>query len=654
VATLKINGVTQDTTDPTGQTFVVRFNRTLTHNEREALPTILSMRFAETEVTGADSVTIRRAHAAFFTEPELRKKLKALIAEAVSLAKQHLSLQHKAEGQASVTRRMAEGPRSPPRRFQASRLRAQCESMKLPVTVDPRYHDAVLFDLDGAVTDTASVHDAAWKTMFDKFLAHRPASAQENYCPFSSDDYRRFVDGKPRYDGVADFLASRGIELPRGEPSDRGDDTVCGLGNRKQELLLQLVADGVPAFEPTVALVRKLRAAGVGTAIYSSSRNCERVLKAAGLADLFSVRVDGVVADELGLPGKPDPAVLYEAARRVGARAERSVVVEDAEAGVAAGRSGGFALVIGVDRTGHGADLLRHGADVVVGDLDEVAVATGDKRMSAIANALQSYGRVIGLVGVRRLMVALDYDGTLSPIVSDPGAARLVDGAAEALKHLAEQCPVAILSGRDLADIRDRVGVPGIWYAGSHGFELVGPDGQYQQNDAAAAAVPVLQRAAAELTEALAHIAGVRVEHKRFAVAVHYRQVAPQRIGEVVASAHRIGQREKLRVTSGRKVVELRPDIDWDKGTTLAWIRDQIDGQGNLLPCTSATTCPTKTHSTRCGSTASGSWSGTPRTATVDRPRSSRWKTPSRCAISSSAARIGLPTRPSPSCPRIL
>jgi beta-phosphoglucomutase-like phosphatase (HAD superfamily) len=197
--------------------------------------------------------------------------------------------------------------------------------MKLPVTVDPRYHDAVLFDLDGVVTDTASLHDAAWKTMFDEFLAHRPASAKENHSPFSSDDYRRFVDGKPRYDGVADFLASRGIELPRGEPFDRGADTVCGLGNRKREVFLQLVADGVPVFESTVALVRKLRAAGVGTAIYSSSRNCERVLKAAGIADLFSVRVDGVVADELGLPGKPDPAVLHEAARRVGAaRSARS------------------------------------------------------------------------------------------------------------------------------------------------------------------------------------------------------------------------------------------------------------------------------------------------------------------------------------------
>ena len=142
----------------------------------------------------------------------------------------------------------------------------------------------------------------------------------------------------------------------------------------------------------------------------------------------------------------------------------------------------------------------------------------------------------------------------------------------------AERCPVAILSGRDLADIRDRVAVPGLWYAGSHGFETVAPDGTYRQNGEAAAAVPVLERAAAELRENLADIKGSRVEHKRFAVAVHYRDVAASDIGEVVARTYRVGRREHLRVTNGRKVVELRPDVDWNKGTTLTWIRGQIEG----------------------------------------------------------------------------
>ncbi|HNM85752.1 MAG TPA: HAD hydrolase-like protein, partial [Mycobacterium sp.] len=189
--------------------------------------------------------------------------------------------------------------------------------MNRPVTIDPRLHDAVIFDLDGVVTDTASIHFAAWTEMFDDFLRRRPASDGEDHSPFTEADYQHFVDGKPRYDGVADFLASRGIELPRGRASDTGDDTVCGLGNRKQANFLARLRDGVPVFETTVLLVRKLAQAGVATAIYTSSRNCEQILREAGLSDLFAVRVDGVVADELGLPGKPDPAVLLESVRRL-------------------------------------------------------------------------------------------------------------------------------------------------------------------------------------------------------------------------------------------------------------------------------------------------------------------------------------------------
>ena len=179
--------------------------------------------------------------------------------------------------------------------------------------------------------------------------------------------------------------------------------------------------------------------------------------------------------------------MLLEATRRLGVRPQRCVVVENSDAGVAAGRDGGFALVIGIDGTGGADDLARNGADVVVADLADVAVRTGDKRISELPNALTSYGQLIGITSARESMLFLDYDGTLSPIVSDPDAATLVDGAAEALELVAAACPVAILSGRDLADIRTRVGIPGIWYAGSHGFELTGPDGTYHQNEAAAA-----------------------------------------------------------------------------------------------------------------------------------------------------------------------
>ena len=332
-----------------------------------------------------------------------------------------------------------------------------------------------------------------------------------------------------------------------------------------------------PLFAATVDLARKWRGIGVATAAHSSSPLCEHALKAAGVDDLFGVCIDGIA-------GEHGTAVLEEAVRRLGVRSQRSVVVEDTDAGVTAGRNGGFAVVIGIDRTGHADDMLRGGADVVVADVAEISVRVGDKRISELPNALESYGQLIGITSARESVLFLDYDGTLSPIVSDPGAARLGDGAAEALELVSEVCPVAILSGRDLADVRSRVGIPGLWYAGSHGFELVGPDGTHHCNDAAAVFVPVLARAAAELSQALAQIPGVRVEHKRFAVAVHYREVAPEHVDEIVALAHQLSQRDGLRVTSGRMLVELRPDLDWDKGTTLAWIRDRIDPSGSLVP----------------------------------------------------------------------
>ncbi len=186
----------------------------------------------------------------------------------------------------------------------------------------------------------------------------------------------------------------------------------------------------------------------------------------------------------------------------------------------------------------------------------------------------------------RHPAVFYDFDGTLSDIVNDPGAARPVAGASEALVKLAAQCPVAVLSGRDLADVRERVGLPGIWYAGSHGFELTAPDGTHHQNEAAAAAIPVLEQAAAELRAQIGSIPGVVVEHKRFGVAAHYRNAARDRVGEVSAAVRTAGRRDALRVTTGREVIELRPDIDWDKGKTLRWVIDHLHAadSGPLVP----------------------------------------------------------------------
>ncbi len=234
---------------------------------------------------------------------------------------------------------------------------------------------ACLFDLDGVLTKTAAVHAAAWKEMFDAFLHERAQRAGEQFLAFDAvADYDEYVDGRPRYEGVRSFLSSRGIELPRGEPSDSPDaQTVDGLGNRKNEIVLRLIEEhGVEAYAGSVRYVRAAQAAGLARAVVSSSTNCHQVLVAAGIDGLFQQRIDGVAAEREHLQGKPAPDTFLAGARALGVEPSQAAVFEDALAGVAAGRAGHFACVIGVDRVGQAQALREHGADVVVGDLAEL------------------------------------------------------------------------------------------------------------------------------------------------------------------------------------------------------------------------------------------------------------------------------------------
>jgi beta-phosphoglucomutase family hydrolase len=234
---------------------------------------------------------------------------------------------------------------------------------------------ACLFDLDGVLTQTAKVHAAAWKQMFDDYLSRRAGQPGEEFVAFDPvRDYDEYVDGKPRYEGVQSFLSSRGIELPPGTPDDPpAAETVDGLGNRKNEIVLAMIRErGVEPYQGSVRYVQAAREAGLRRAVVSSSTNCRDVLAAAGISDLFEEIVDGDVADRDHLKGKPAPDTFLAAARALGVPAHAAAVFEDALAGVQAGHAGRFGIVVGVDRAQQADALKAHGADVVVQDLAEL------------------------------------------------------------------------------------------------------------------------------------------------------------------------------------------------------------------------------------------------------------------------------------------
>ncbi|MCF8062190.1 MAG: trehalose-phosphatase [Deltaproteobacteria bacterium] len=438
--------------------------------------------------------------------------------------------------------------------------------------------DAVVFDLDGVITQTARVHAAAWKALFDEF---RDASGGR-WKPFDQEtDYPLYVDAKPRVDGIRSFLESRGLEMPEGSMKDpAGKATIHGLGNRKNQLFLEkLKRDGVEPYQSAVGLVRSLRERSVAAAVVSSSKNCVPVLESAGLAELFDVRVDGVLSEELGLKGKPAPDIFLEAAKRLKVQPERAVVLEDALSGVEAGRRGGFGRVIGVDRTGHASDLLEAGAHQVVEDLSEIELAA--RLTGELPSALHALGDLAGRFDRETPVVFLDYDGTLTPIVKKPEWAVLADDMRRALKTLSAVCTVGVVSGRDLQDVKQLVGLDDIVYAGSHGFDILGPERGRMNLQKGGNYLDDLDSAEASLDERLATIRGALVERKKYSIAVHYRNVDEEDVPAVQEAVDRVhDEHPRLKKGSGKKVFEIQPDIDWNKGRALLWILEALDLEG--------------------------------------------------------------------------
>ncbi len=450
-------------------------------------------------------------------------------------------------------------------------------------TLDRNQFDAVLFDLDGVLTDSAALHARSWKTLFDSVLEEREGIVR----PFDEDrDYRAYVDGKPRLDGIRSFLESRGMTLPEGESDDPPDTpTIHGLGSRKNALFLRTLAQhGVVTFPAAVRFLQQTREAGFKTALVSSSCNSRVLADKAGLIDLFDAWIDGEAVQTRGLKGKPAPDMFEAAAADLGVGPSRTVVIEDAIAGVEAGRRGGFGLVIGVDRTHHPGALAEAGADVVVSSLGDVAIAGVEtKPIEELPSALESIDVIFAGSDGRRMVVCLDYDGTLTPIVDRPELASLSKRMQRCLDRLADLATVAVISGRDLQDIQDLVGLDRLYYAGSHGFEISKPDGE-EKILHGMDHLPALDSAEQVLRDRLAQIEGVLVERKRLSLAVHYRLVGEDDRPKIKAIVDDVLARHfGLRRTLGKMVYDLQPDIDWHKGKAVRALLDAITPEGGEI-----------------------------------------------------------------------
>ncbi len=435
---------------------------------------------------------------------------------------------------------------------------------------------AVILDMDGVITKTAKVHAKAWKKMFDEFLEKREG---QNFRPLDLKiDYKRYIDGIPRLDGIRGFLKSRNIDIPEGNPDDDHEkNTVNGLGKRKNKIFRDVIEkNGVQVYEDTVEMIKKWEKENIKLAVISSSKNCKYIMEKSGLEDMFEVRVDGNTLKEENIRGKPEPDMFIKAAEYLNVKIEETIIIEDAIQGVQAGKKGKFACVVGVARNGEEKSLKEAGADIVVKKLTELSYMD-KKTPETLPNALKEIEELFAIKGSRKITIFLDYDGTLTPIISDPDAAELPDDNRKIITDLSNSTPVAIVSGRDLKDLKSKIEIDTVIYAGSHGFDITGPDGLEMVHESDKEVTPALDEAEKRLKEQLKDIRGAYIERKKFAIAVHYRNVDEKQVQKVKDAVQKEADRQDiLKTGSGKKILELKPNINWNKGYALDWLTEKL------------------------------------------------------------------------------
>jgi alpha,alpha-trehalase len=438
---------------------------------------------------------------------------------------------------------------------------------------------SAIFDMDGVITDTASIHFKAWKQIFDSYLQEQslPNGAGRS---FSHEDYLQYVDGMSRMDGVKRFLYSRGLIHSVEKPTKEEDQIVQKIADEKNEVFLELLdKDGVKVFESTIQLVKELKKHQVTAAVISSSKNCRDILTRANVIDLFDVLVDGQELARFNLKGKPAPDIFLEAAKRSNSKPQESIVVEDALSGVMAGKAGHFGLVIGIDRDkNHFEQYKKEGADIVVSDLSEIQVdqikEELKKNIPVLLDNIEEFAK--HLKG-KHLILFTDFDGTLTPIAQRPELAILSNEMIDVLYQLKQFCSIVVVSGRELSDVEEKVAINGLYYAGNHGFEIVGPEHFATKFEIGQEYLDVIRVTYEQLAEDLAGFENCIIENKHLSLSIHYRLVDPQQVPIIEQIVQNYAAHNpKLAMHYGKKVFEIRPNINWNKGKALEYILDKL------------------------------------------------------------------------------
>jgi trehalose 6-phosphate phosphatase len=439
---------------------------------------------------------------------------------------------------------------------------------------------AVVFDID-TILDTERLHHTVWKQVLNEFL-------NNNYpekAPLSEEEYDRFIAGKPKIERIKNLLDSREVSLSFGSHEDPpGEKSICALENQKSRLFNQLlVAASTNYHKQIYNRIIEWKEAGIMTAVVSSDEHFSKIPDTEDLQNLFDVKVDGSAAKKMGLKDKPEADVFMEAVKQMGLSPAECALFDSTVCGLQAASKASFGLVAGIPKQNNAKELSENGADVIVHDFDELDLLNDPEIKMRFENPIppfaSEYTKIGELLHDKTPVIFLDYDGTLTPIVNRPEDAILSDEMKEVLKACASRLHVAIVSGRDMIDLKNRVDIDEIIYAGSHGFRISGPEELYLEHEKSASLLPRLDETEKQLQQIFSgKFKGVQVERKRYAIAVHYRNARKEEIPDIKQTVTELVEKTSgLKTGEGKMILEIKPDIDWHKGKAVHWILEKLN-----------------------------------------------------------------------------